>query len=231
MSPLPCQWMGKGPHTLKHEFYTHSSSTLERQKVSCHPLRLGELCPKYLQFPFGTKARKEQHQISNFRARPVDNSWFLFELVSWLFQVWCMFIYRVARNNLQTLKKIIQSFSFYKAVFHLVIFEWYQMKIDFDLKLMIMFWRSPHPPGAVPSPRTYSLSVYRCGYPQGWLKCGVGSERNLWHFVRLIARILMFRDKKYRMLTFRDKKYRILTFRDKTESYLTVLQQNNAEAC
>ena len=27
------------------------------------------------------------------------------------------------------------------------------------------------------------------------------------------------------------KKYRILTFRDKTESYLTVLQQNNAEAC
>ena len=38
---------------------------------------------------------------------------------------------------------------------------------------------------------------------------------------RLIARIL----------TFRDKKYRILTFRDKTESYLTVLQQNNAEAC
>ena len=40
-------------------------------------------------------------------------------------------------------------------------------------------------------------------------------------FFRLIARILMFRDKKYR----------ILTFRDKTESYLTVLQQNNAEAC
>ena len=44
-------------------------------------------------------------------------------------------------------------------------------------------------------------------------------------------RILAFRDKKYRILTFRDKKYRILTFRDKTESYLTVLQQNNAEAC
>ena len=66
---------------------------------------------------------------------------------------------------------------------------------------------------------------------QGWLKSGVGSERNLWHFFRLIARILTFRDKKYRMLTFRDKKYRILTFRDKTESYLTVLQQNNAEAC
>ena len=40
-------------------------------------------------------------------------------------------------------------------------------------------------------------------------------------FFRLIARIL----------TFRDKKYHILTFRDKTESYLTVLQQNNAEAC
>ena len=50
-------------------------------------------------------------------------------------------------------------------------------------------------------------------------------------FFRLIARILMFRDKKYRILTFRDKKHRILTFRDKTESYLTVLQQNNAEAC
>ena len=40
-------------------------------------------------------------------------------------------------------------------------------------------------------------------------------------FFRLIARIL----------TFRDKKYRILTFRDKTESYLTVFQQNNVEAC
>ena len=37
----------------------------------------------------------------------------------------------------------------------------------------------------------------------------------------LIARILMFRDKKYR----------ILTFCDKTELYLTVLQQNNVEAC
>ena len=68
-------------------------------------------------------------------------------------------------------------------------------------------------------------------------------------FFRLIARILTFRDKKYHILTFRDKKYRILTFhnkkyrilmfhnkkyrilklRDKTESYLTVLQQNNAE--
>ena len=48
---------------------------------------------------------------------------------------------------------------------------------------------------------------------------------------RLIARILTFRDKKYRILTFRDKKYRILTFRDKTESYLTVFQQNNVEAC
>ena len=41
----------------------------------------------------------------------------------------------------------------------------------------------------------------------------------------------MFRDKEYRILMFRDKKYRILMFRDKTESYLTVLQQNNAEAC
>ena len=40
-------------------------------------------------------------------------------------------------------------------------------------------------------------------------------------FIRLIERIL----------TFRDKKYRILMFRDKTESYLTVWQQNNAEAC
>ena len=47
---------------------------------------------------------------------------------------------------------------------------------------------------------------------------------------RLIVRISTFRDKKYRILTFRDKKYRILMFRDKTESYLTVLQQNNAEA-
>ena len=60
-------------------------------------------------------------------------------------------------------------------------------------------------------------------------------------FFRLIARIstfrdkkyriLAFRDKKYRILTFRDKKYRILTFCDKTELYLTVLQQNNVEAC
>ena len=50
-------------------------------------------------------------------------------------------------------------------------------------------------------------------------------------FFWLIARISTFRDKKYRILSFRDKKYRILTFRDKTESYLTVLQQNNAEAC
>ena len=50
-------------------------------------------------------------------------------------------------------------------------------------------------------------------------------------FFWLIARILTFRDKKYRILTFRDKKYRILTFRNKTESYLTVLQQHNAEAC
>ena len=58
-------------------------------------------------------------------------------------------------------------------------------------------------------------------------------------FFRLIAHILTlrnkkysiltFRDKKYSIFTFRDKKYRILTFRDKTESYLTVLQQNNAE--
>ena len=47
---------------------------------------------------------------------------------------------------------------------------------------------------------------------------------------RLIACILTFHDKKYRILMFRDKKYRILTFCDKTESYLTVLQQNNVEA-
>ena len=40
-------------------------------------------------------------------------------------------------------------------------------------------------------------------------------------FFRLIAHIL----------TFRDKKYRILMFCDKTKLYLTVLQQNNAEAC
>ena len=54
-----------------------------------------------------------------------------------------------------------------------------------------------------------------------------------------IARILMFCDKKYRIFTFCDKKYRILTFcnkkyhilrfRDNTETYLTVLQQNNAD--
>ena len=50
-------------------------------------------------------------------------------------------------------------------------------------------------------------------------------------FFRLIARILTFRDKKYRILTFCDKKFRILTFCDKTELYLTVLQQNNVEAC
>ena len=40
-------------------------------------------------------------------------------------------------------------------------------------------------------------------------------------FFRLIARILMFCDKKYH----------ILTVCNKTESYLTVLQQNNAVAC
>ena len=50
-------------------------------------------------------------------------------------------------------------------------------------------------------------------------------------FFRLIARILTFRDRKYRILTFCDKKFRILTFCDKTELYLTVLQQNNVEAC
>ena len=44
-------------------------------------------------------------------------------------------------------------------------------------------------------------------------------------------RILTFRDKKYRILTFCNKKYRILMFCDKTELYLTVLQQNNVEAC
>merc|ERR1712055_909741 len=50
-------------------------------------------------------------------------------------------------------------------------------------------------------------------------------------FFWIIARIFTFRDKEYRILTFRDKKYRILTFCDKTELYLTVLQQNNVEAC
>ena len=50
-------------------------------------------------------------------------------------------------------------------------------------------------------------------------------------FFRLMARILIFRDKKYRILTFRDKKYHILMFCDKTELYLTVLQQNNVEPC
>ena len=78
-----------------------------------------------------------------------------------------------------------------------------------------------------------------CTQLQGWLKCGVGSERNLWHFSAHSAYfnvwrkkkfcILTFCDKKYCILMFRDKKYCILTFRDKTESYLTVLQQNNAE--
>ena len=42
---------------------------------------------------------------------------------------------------------------------------------------------------------------------------------------RLIARILSFRNKKYRILMFCDKKYRILMFCNKTELYLTVLQQ------
>ena len=50
-------------------------------------------------------------------------------------------------------------------------------------------------------------------------------------FFRLIAHILTFRDKKYHILTFCNKKYHILTFCDKTELYLTVLQQNNVEAC
>ena len=50
-------------------------------------------------------------------------------------------------------------------------------------------------------------------------------------FFWLIAHILTFCDKKYRILMFRDKKYRILMFCDKTKLYLTVLQQNNAEAC
>ena len=40
-------------------------------------------------------------------------------------------------------------------------------------------------------------------------------------FFRLIARIL----------TFRDKKYRNLTFRNKTELYWPVLQQNNVDTC
>ena len=46
-----------------------------------------------------------------------------------------------------------------------------------------------------------------------------------------IASFLKFGDKKQRILTFCDKKYRILTFRYKTQLYLTVLQQNNVEAC
>ena len=40
---------------------------------------------------------------------------------------------------------------------------------------------------------------------QGWLKCGVSLQRNLCHFLRLIAHILTFRDKKYRILTFCNK--------------------------
>ena len=50
-------------------------------------------------------------------------------------------------------------------------------------------------------------------------------------FFRLIAHLLTFCDKKYHILTFCNKKYHILTFCDKTELYLTVLQQNNVEAC
>ena len=78
-------------------------------------------------------------------------------------------------------------------------------------------------------------------YMSGLIKIRSRLGTQFMAFFRLIARILTFRDKKYRILafrdkkyrilTFRDKKYRILTFRDKTESYLTVLQQNNAEAC
>ena len=68
-------------------------------------------------------------------------------------------------------------------------------------------------------------------YPPGLIKMRSRLGTQFMAFFRLIARILTFRDKNYRMLTFRDIKYRILTFRDKTGSYLTVLQQNNAEAC
>ena len=53
----------------------------------------------------------------------------------------------------------------------------------------------------------------------------------IYDIFQLIARILTFRDKKYRILMFRDKKYHNLTLGDKTELYLTVLQQNNVEAC
>ena len=48
---------------------------------------------------------------------------------------------------------------------------------------------------------------------------------------QLAAQFMPFFRLKARILTFRDKKYRILTFCDKTELYLTVLQQNNVEAC
>ena len=43
-------------------------------------------------------------------------------------------------------------------------------------------------------------------------------------------RILTFRDKKYCILRFREKKYHILTFCNKNDLYLTVVEQNNAEA-
>ena len=48
---------------------------------------------------------------------------------------------------------------------------------------------------------------------------------------RLAAQFMTFFQLIARILTFRDKKYGILTFRDKTELNLTVLQQNNVEAC
>ena len=48
---------------------------------------------------------------------------------------------------------------------------------------------------------------------------------------RLAAQFMTFFRLIARILTFRDKKYCSLTFCDKTELNLTVLQQNNVEAC
>ena len=46
---------------------------------------------------------------------------------------------------------------------------------------------------------------------------------------QLVAKFMPFFRLIARILTLRAKKYRILRFRDKTESYLTALQQNNAD--
>ena len=79
--------------------------------------------------------------------------------------------------------------------------------------------------------KTFLHCAFSCGFSteQHKMRCQLTAQ--FMPFFRLIAGILTFRDKKYRILRFRDKKYRILTFCDKTELYLTVLQQNNVVAC